>query len=178
MLDTDTQMDFVNEKEVYIAPALTWKPQAGTSLTLLGQYRKDDTVPSPATYLPTPNHPVRPNLFVGEPDHDKFERNQWAAGYLFEHRLDSIWQVRQNLRYTSIDVDYKTVYGVGSSDDVLRSIALPSGLTRRQICSRSTIKPRPNSSPAMSSTRCSPASTTSATSTISALAEATRPHSI
>ena len=116
LLDTDTQMDFVNEKEVYIAPALTWKPQAGTSLTLLGQYRKDDTVPSPATYLPTPNDPVRPNLFVGEPDHDKFERNQWAAGYLFEHRLDSIWQVRQNLRYTSIDVDYKTVYGVGSSD--------------------------------------------------------------
>lgn len=116
VVDTDTQMDFVNEKEVYIAPALTWKPQAGTSLTLLGQYRKDDTVPSPATYLPTPNDPVRPNLFVGEPDHDKFEREQWAAGYLFEHRLDSIWQVRQNLRYTSIDVDYKTVYGVGSSD--------------------------------------------------------------
>jgi iron complex outermembrane receptor protein len=118
VVDTDTQMDFVNEKEVYIAPALTWKPQAGTSLTLLGQYRKDDTVPSPATYLPTPNHPVRPDLFVGEPDHDKFERNQWAAGYLFEHRLDSIWQVRQNLRYTSIDVDYKTVYGIGSSDGV------------------------------------------------------------
>ncbi|WP_083556619.1 TonB-dependent siderophore receptor [Hyphomicrobium sp. NDB2Meth4] len=117
VVDTDTQMDFVDEKEMFIAPALTWKPEAGTTLTVLGQYRKDDTVPSPATYLPTPDSKVRPNLFVGEPDHDKFEREQWAVGYLFEHRLDSIWKVRQNLRYTSIDVDYKTVYGVGSSDN-------------------------------------------------------------
>lgn len=116
LVDTNTQMDFVDEKEMYIAPAFTWKPEAGTTLTVLGQYRKDDTIPSPATYLPTPYSKVRPDLFVGEPDHDKFERDQWAVGYLLEHRLDSVWKVRQNLRYTSIDVDYKTVYGVGSSD--------------------------------------------------------------
>ena len=116
VLDTDTQMDFVEQKEVYIAPSVTWRPTAGTSLTLLGQYRKDDTLPAPATYLPNPQGEIRRNLFVGEPDHDKFDREQWSAGYLFEHRLDSVWQVRQNLRFSSIEADYKTVYGIGSSD--------------------------------------------------------------
>lgn len=116
VLDTNSQMDFVEQKEVYIAPAVTWRPTTGTSLTLLGQYRKDDTLPAPATYLPDPHSEIRRNLFVGEPDHDKFNREQWSTGYLFEHRIDSVWQVRQNLRFTSINADYKTVYGLGSSD--------------------------------------------------------------
>ena len=118
VLDTDTQVDFTEQSEVYIAPALTWRPSAGTSLTLLSQYRKDDTIPAQGTYLPNPHAEIRRSLFVGEPDYDKFDREQWSAGYLFEHRLDSVWQVRQSLRYASVDVDYKNIFSAGSTDGI------------------------------------------------------------
>ena len=130
VLDTDTQVDFTEQQEVYIAPALTWRPSAGTSLTLLSQYRKDDTIPAQGTYLPNPHAEIRRSLFVGEPAYDKFDREQWAVGYAFEHRLDSIWQVRQNLRYASVDVDYKTLFSGGSPDGItLNRLAFTSDET-------------------------------------------------
>lgn len=122
VLDTDTQVDFTDQQRVYIAPALTWRPDRNTSLTLLGQYLKEDDVPNigflPAQGTLLPNAPygrIPRSFFTGEPGYDKFEVDQWSIGYLFEHRFDSVWQVRQNLRYRENDVDYKTVYGVGSS---------------------------------------------------------------
>jgi iron complex outermembrane recepter protein len=119
VMDTDTQVDFTEQERVFIAPALTWRPTASTSLTLLGQYLKEDAVP-PIGFLP-PDGTLRPNagrtiprsFFSGEPGYDNFEQEQWAVGYLFEHRFDEVWQVRQNLRYREMTVDYRTVYGTG-----------------------------------------------------------------
>lgn len=118
VVDTDTEVDFTEQREVYIAPSLTWRPTAGTSLTVLGQYRNDDTLPSAGTYLPNPHAEIRPSLFVGEPGFDNFDREQWSVGYMFDHRVDSIWTVRQNLRFASIDVDYAALFAAGSPDGV------------------------------------------------------------
>jgi iron complex outermembrane receptor protein len=121
VLDTDTQVDFTEQQRVFIAPALTWRPSTSTSLTLLGQYLKEDDIPNigflPAVGTLLPNPPygkVARSFFTGEPDYDKFEQEQWAVGYLFEHRFDQVWQMRQNLRYREVNVDYKTVYGTGA----------------------------------------------------------------
>ena len=73
VLDTDTQVDFTEQERVYIAPAMTWRPTAGTSFTLLGQYLKEDSVPNigflPAvgTLLPGPEGKFRRSVFTGEP---------------------------------------------------------------------------------------------------------------
>lgn len=105
---------------VYLAPALTWKPSAGTSLTVLshylgtraGSYRRNrravgSLVPTPAgTKIPV-------DLFTGEPGFDRFQQDQWTLGYQFEHRFDDTWTVRQNLRYGKLDVDYRQVTGSG-----------------------------------------------------------------
>jgi iron complex outermembrane recepter protein len=118
-LNTDTQVDFTDQKRVFIAPALTWRPNADTSLTLLGQYLKERDVPNigflPAegTVMPNPNGQIRRGFFTGEPGYDKFALDQWSVGYLFEHRFDTVWQMRQSVRYREMSVDYKTVYGTG-----------------------------------------------------------------
>lgn len=135
LLDTDTQVDYTDQKRAYIAPAITWRPTSGTSLTLLGQYLKEDNVPNigflPAqgTLLPNPPYGQIPrSFFTGEPGYDKFEQEQWAAGYLFEHKVDDVWKVRQNLRYSEIDVDYKQVIG--------STLLAPDSLDRYAFTSR------------------------------------------
>ncbi len=58
--DSETQVDFEQNDRFFLAPALTWRPTADTTLTLLSQYQ-DDTVghlqflPSEGTVLGNPN---------------------------------------------------------------------------------------------------------------------------
>ena len=42
--DSDTFIDYVPDNRSFVAPALTWRPNAATSLTLLADYQKDRTV--------------------------------------------------------------------------------------------------------------------------------------
>ena len=148
LLDTDTQVDFTEQQRVFIAPAVTFRPNADTSLTLLGQYLKEDDVPNigflPAegTLLPNPNGQIPRSFFTGEPGYDKFEHEQWSVGYQFQHRFDEVWQVRQNLRYSEIDVDYKTVYGTGLAQIDPTNPALgfdPHRLTRASFTSEESV---------------------------------------
>jgi iron complex outermembrane receptor protein len=116
-LTTDTQVDFTEQKRVFIAPAFTWRPNADTSITVLAQYLRERDVadnrflPAEGTLLPNVNGKISRSLFTGEPGYDKFHVDQLAVGYLFEHRVDDVWQVRQSMRYREMSVDYKTVYG-------------------------------------------------------------------
>jgi iron complex outermembrane receptor protein len=119
ILDTDTEVDFTDQQRVYIAPAVTWRPNSSTTLTLLGQYMKEDDVPNnrflppEGIVKPNPNGPIPRDFFTGEPGYDTFQQEQWSIGYQLEHRIDPVWTVRQYLRYRKTDVDYKTVYGRG-----------------------------------------------------------------
>ena len=118
---TDTQVDFAEQKRAFIAPALTWRPNADTSLTLLGQYLRERDVadlqflPAEGTLFPNTVNggKIRRSFFAGEPGYDKFHLDQWSVGYLLEHRFDDVWQMRQSVRYREMGVDYKTVYGTG-----------------------------------------------------------------
>ncbi|MDX2203084.1 MAG: TonB-dependent siderophore receptor [Hyphomicrobiaceae bacterium] len=132
MLNTNAQVDFAEQKRVFIAPSFTWRPNSSTSLTFLSQYSKDDTIPSQGTYLPNPHAEVRRSLFIGDPSYDKFDREQWAVGYQLEHKFDDTWQIRNKVRLSSVEVDYKTLYSAGlSSTD-------PSVLNRYAFTSRET----------------------------------------
>jgi iron complex outermembrane recepter protein len=129
-LTTDTQVDFAEQKRLYIAPAFTWKPNTDTSITFLAQYlRERDVVdlqflPMEGTLLANPNGKIRRSFSAAEPGYDKFNLDQWAVGYLAEHRVNDVWQVRQAVRYREMSVDYKTVYGTGLD---------PLDLTRRTL---------------------------------------------
>ncbi|WP_237772525.1 TonB-dependent siderophore receptor [Herbaspirillum robiniae] len=107
------------DQRLLLAPSLTIKPSGDTSLTLQASYLRDRTnssdnfLPAAGTILPNPNGHISSSLFTGSPDFDRYEKEQWSLGYLFEHRFDETWTVRQNLRYSHLSLkDYMT-YGVG-----------------------------------------------------------------
>lgn len=104
-----TQVDHERDRQIMIAPSLTWSPGADTSLTLYGYYQHDKPVfnprfyPAYGTLLPNPSGQIPRDVFLGDPDWGGFQRDYYHLGYEFEHAFDETWTVRQNLRYGRSD---------------------------------------------------------------------------
>ncbi len=120
-LNSSTSVDFTDEQRIFIAPALTWSPDADTKLTLLSHYQNDPKSFQP-NYLPAqgllpgqPGVPANPygklptNFYVGDPSHDSYKREWASTGYEFEHRFSEIWTVRQNLRYQHLNSEFYAI---------------------------------------------------------------------
>ncbi len=104
-----SQVDREREKQLMLAPSLTWAPSDQTTLTLYGSYQKDRPVFSPRFYpavgtlLNNPNGQIPRDLYLGDPNAEVFERDFYTLGYEFEHEFNETWTVRQNLRYGRSD---------------------------------------------------------------------------
>jgi iron complex outermembrane recepter protein len=115
--DADTQTDYIREERRAIAPAVTWRPNDGTSITLLSEYLYDPAsgswaqLPMQGTLLPNINGDISRNFFVGDKNFEKFERTQYAIGYEVEHEFNEIFTARQNFRYARVETDYAEVQG-------------------------------------------------------------------
>jgi iron complex outermembrane receptor protein len=113
----DTETDFLDERRIFIAPALTWRPDANTSLTLLAQYQHissdgggaPQALPVYGTLWFNPNGRLPTSRSLSEPGYDRFTNEQIMAGYAFERRIDSVWQFRQNFRYAHVDTESQRV---------------------------------------------------------------------
>ena len=109
--DSDTQVDFVNDDRYFIAPALTWAGE-DTTLTLLANYQHDNAgwgiqfLPASGTVLDNPNGRLPRHTFTGEPDFDRYNLDQAAFGYLFEHRFNDVFTVRQNARVSYLHNEF------------------------------------------------------------------------
>lgn len=114
--DAQTQVDHVDDDRKMIAPSLTWKPSADTTLTLQALWQDDHSgstsqfFPWSGIRLPNPNGRIPLDRFIGEPGFDRYDSERKEIGWLFEHRFNSQWSVRQNLRYSDNEVDYRTLY--------------------------------------------------------------------
>lgn len=115
--DSDTQVDYVPDDRSLLAPSLTWKPNAMTSLTLQALWQKDRSgstsqfFPWEGVVLPNPNGPIPVNRFIGAPGLDRYNSERMETGWLFEHRFNEQWTVRQNLRHVDNEVEYFSLYG-------------------------------------------------------------------
>lgn len=121
--DAETAVDYVDDDRIFIAPALTWKPTANTSLTVLPFYQRDRTsgnqfLPYEATVESTPYGRISRSRFTGEPDFDRFNRDQAGIGYEFSHRFNNVWSFQQNFRYARTGIDWEQVYGGGLAADM------------------------------------------------------------
>ena len=114
--DSGTQVDHVPDDRRVFAPSLTWRPNADTSLTLQALYQRDTSgsligfFPWQGTLFPAPNGPISTATFTGEPGWDAYNSRQDALGYLFSHRFNDTWTVRQNFRAVKSEVDYRSAY--------------------------------------------------------------------
>jgi len=122
-MSADTQDSYSNGDEVsntrlYLAPSLTWKPSQDTSLTLLTEFLRDRNDGFAFRYAP-PGASTRKSesLLVGEPKYTGFDHDQASVGYLFEHKLNGAWTVRQNTRLSDVDVTYRRITSRSLEDD-------------------------------------------------------------
>ncbi len=110
--DSGTQVDHVDDDRRYIAPAVTWKPNDDTSLTVLASHQDTYTGFSPpmsyglSSYSNTPGYKIERNQFVGEPGYDHFSNRMDTLGYLFEHRFNDNLAVNHSLRYFQANTNW------------------------------------------------------------------------
>ncbi|WP_083942065.1 TonB-dependent siderophore receptor [Salinicola socius] len=105
--DAELSADHTQDDRFYFAPAVTYKPNDATSLTLLADFNKRDT--NAAHSIPRGSG-IDPDTFLGEPGYNDMDRIERNIGYLFEHQFGSGLTFRQNARYTHMDLDYDHVY--------------------------------------------------------------------
>lgn len=118
-LDTDTQVNDAKQRHLYIAPAITWRPDTDTTLTVLAKYQRDpdvgyyNFVPAVGTIFDNPSGKISSHTNLGDPDFDHHSKTQYSIGYEFEHRFNPVWTFRQNVRYTYVTDDFANVFANG-----------------------------------------------------------------
>ncbi len=121
--DGGTQVDFAKDNRVFIAPAVTFKPNEDTTLTLLANYQKEKNgwglqfLPASGTAYPNAGRTIPINRFVGEPNFDRFDTEMASVGYLFAHNINDALTFRQNLRYSWLHNESDSINGGGYLDE-------------------------------------------------------------
>jgi len=127
--------NFLPDDRYFISPSFTWRPSQDTKFTILadfGHERNNNNFSAPI--VKTSGFTVvgiQPSaLWMGDPNFNKFEQDQFRVGYQFEHRLNSAVTVRQNLRYGEVDVDYLYLTTTGGYPNLGRTSRLVDEHTR------------------------------------------------
>jgi iron complex outermembrane recepter protein len=113
-----TQVDFTPNNNYFIAPSLTWKPDADTTFTVLAsasklETRSENFLPYIGTVVNAPFGRIPTRLFTSDPSVDTFKREQEMIGYQFERNLSDDVTFRQNARFGHVDVTLSTLFGLG-----------------------------------------------------------------
>ncbi|WP_183238895.1 TonB-dependent siderophore receptor [Bradyrhizobium sp. cir1] len=111
-----TQVNFTPDNNYFIAPSVTWKPDADTTLTVLASASRQDTrginfLPYVGTVTNASFGKIPTSFFAGDPSVDKFTREQEMLGYQFERHLTDDLTFRQNARFAHVDITYRGYVG-------------------------------------------------------------------
>jgi iron complex outermembrane recepter protein len=114
----DTQTDFTPDNTYFVAPSVTYKPDADTTLTILASASKNETrvqgfLPYVGTVVNAPFGRIPTQLFASDPSVDSFSREQEMIGYQFQKNLTDDLTFRQNARFAHDDVQFQTLLGNG-----------------------------------------------------------------
>ncbi len=112
--DSNTRVEHARDDRQFIAPALSFQLGQGSTLTVLAD--RLQVRGTPANY-PLENFlatayakgRVSRSWFLGEPDFDKYDRNDTSVALLFEHAVGD-WKLNANLRKNRAEVDYRHIY--------------------------------------------------------------------
>lgn len=116
--DADTQVDFTKDNRYFVAPAVTWRPDADTTFTVLAHVQKSDSgffnfLPASGTFLPNPHGQISTSLYTGDPNFNRSTITSEDIGYQFEHRFSDVVTVRSNYRHMWLTVDQDDVFSSG-----------------------------------------------------------------
>jgi iron complex outermembrane receptor protein len=116
-----TQVNFTPDNNYFIAPSVTWKPDADTRFTVLASASRQETrginfLPYEGTVTNARFGKIPTSFFAGDPSVDKFTREQEMLGYQFERNLTDDLTFRQNARFAHVDVTYRGYVGNNWAD--------------------------------------------------------------
>jgi iron complex outermembrane receptor protein len=122
--DSGAMNDFGKNDRVAISPTVKWSPDEDTSLTVYGAYMKDDAgqVPSliPAAgsvYSNGLGLTIPRGFSDGDPSLAIYDKETAYVGYRLEHAFSDDLVLRQNFRYSHLDVNYQNLFGNGLALD-------------------------------------------------------------
>ena len=103
--EADAQADDITNRREYLAPAISFRPNADTELTVLGEYQKQtgnfaNPLPAQGTVFHDPRGRLDRDTNVGDSAYDFMTNEKTSLGYVFEHHGDEVWTLRQNVRYS------------------------------------------------------------------------------
>lgn len=111
------QIDYKESRRLLIAPSLTWRPSAATSLTLYTQLQRDGGVPD---YQPMPaigtvfdgpdGKRIDRDIFTGQPGFNDFYRRQYVVGTDLSHKFSEQAALRQTIRFVDVRDNYRGFY--------------------------------------------------------------------
>lgn len=121
--ESGSQVDSIPYDRRFVAPALSWRPDESTSLTVTGRYKEDETrssqrLPAAGTLQPNPNGEIPVHRFTGEPAVDEYDRRKHSATSIFEHEAGDVFSFRQKTRYYSVDLDNVGIFTAALRDDM------------------------------------------------------------
>lgn len=118
--DREADRDFVQSERFLIAPTATVSLGDATTLTALFYYQNDDVegdtngfLPVLGTLEPNPNGEIDRGTNLGEPDYNRYRRNQWGAGWDLTHEFTDTVNFQSNTKWSRYDEDQKVIYGGG-----------------------------------------------------------------
>ncbi|MBB4617276.1 TonB-dependent siderophore receptor [Sphingomonas abaci] len=120
-----TPTEFLDEKRLFVAPALRFAPDATTSITLLGQYQTivsdgggaPPALPVKGTLRANPLGSISPGLFIGDPGYDHFHNEQFTAGAELHRELSQALRFDQSIRFADVTTDTQRVQGIALAAD-------------------------------------------------------------
>ncbi|KRQ93202.1 TonB-dependent receptor, partial [Bradyrhizobium jicamae] len=127
--DGETQVDFTKDNRVFIAPAVTFKPNEDTTITFLANYQRDRAgwglqfLPASGTVWPNNGRTIPVSFFAGVPGFDAFNTEIATAGYQLSHNINDAITFRQNLRYAYQHNEEKVFYGGGYTNEAAGLLA-------------------------------------------------------
>tara|TARA_B100001765_G_scaffold160452_1_gene104586 strand:- start:178 stop:2265 length:2088 start_codon:yes stop_codon:yes gene_type:complete len=113
--DDSTQIEDLTDRGGYLAGAMRWRPDDGTTIDLMANYTRD--APMSPTGVPfaltrTGDGDSLRDLYTGQKDWDDSDRTAASVSLELSHELDGGWTLSQGFRYEKLDWDYRSTYAI------------------------------------------------------------------
>ncbi|WP_163133510.1 TonB-dependent siderophore receptor [Agarivorans sp. Alg241-V36] len=119
----DGMADTSKQERYIIAPSIDWHVSDKTLVNFNAYYQNDPhagiytTMPAYGTVLDNPNGKLSKNLFTGDENWNKFEREFGLYGFKVNHEFNSNWTLLHATRYLDAKALQHNTYNVGLEAD-------------------------------------------------------------
>lgn len=102
--NADTEVRYSPDDRTFLAPAITWRPDADTSLTVLAKYAEfrsggsEQNLPIVGSIIPSTRGFYPRNVFVGQPNFNTFLLENKEIGYVLDHTFAPGWLLHSAFR--------------------------------------------------------------------------------